>query len=48
MSRKDSNKKLNGKTYKEDKIIEKLLVEFGIKKPVKHYKKHKYQTKGDK
>ena len=51
MSRRDSNKKLNGKDRikQQDKLIEKLLVEFGIKQPPKHYnKKHKYQTKGDK
>ena len=50
MSRRDRNKKLCGKdrTRKEDKLIEKSLVEFGIKQPPKYYKKHKYQTKGDK
>ena len=51
MSRRDSNKKLNGKDRikQQDKLIEKLLIEFGIKEPPKHYnKKQKYQTKGDK
>ena len=45
MSRRDSNKKLNGKTYKDDKLIEKLLIEFGLEQP-KHNKKYKNKSKG--
>ena len=49
MSRRDSNKKLNGKDRikQQDKLIEKLLIEFGIKEPPKYYnKKHNKYQKG--
>ena len=45
MSRKDSNKKMGKSKYKDDKLIEKLLIEFGIKQP-KHNKKYKNKSKG--
>ena len=47
MSRRDSNKKLNGKDRikQQDKLIEKLLVEFGLEEP-KQNKKYKNNKKG--
>ena len=40
MARRDSNKKMN-KKQKEDKLVEKLLIEFGIKQPNQNKKKER-------
>lgn len=47
MSRRDSCKKLNGKDRikQQDKLIEKLLIEFGLEQP-KQNKKYKNNKKG--
>lgn len=48
MSRRDSNKKMNGKDRikQQDKLIEKLLVEFGLEQPKHYNKKHNKYQKG--
>ena len=40
MARKDSNKKMNSNKY-EDKLIDKLNIEFGLKKPTNQNNKKK-------
>lgn len=45
MSRKDSNKKMGKSSYKDDKLIKKLLIEFGIEKPKQN---KKYNTANNK
>lgn len=41
MARKDSNKKMNSNKRVDDKLVEKLLIEFGIKQPNQNNNKKK-------